>query len=124
VTCNHHNQQRGQSYESEGDLNEYYRLGKDVTLSEYIKFCEYAPDTCYEQISRFCHEQFINNYHLFATDLVVHSLLNEYQFPRGLVASLCDNVKRFTEHLKTRSQSSLNQEDHYETSQSETEDSE
>ncbi|EFP76798.1 uncharacterized protein PGTG_02259 [Puccinia graminis f. sp. tritici CRL 75-36-700-3] len=100
------------------------KLGKDVALSKYIKFCEYTPDTCYKELSRFFHKQFINNNHLFATNLDVHSLLNKYQFPCGLVVSLRDNVKRFTGHLKAQSQSSLHQEDHYETSQSETEDSE
>ena len=78
----------------------YYELGTEVTISKYIEFCHFRKEDCWDDIKKFCEEQFINNYHLFGTDLVVNSLLNEYNLPTGLVASLQDNVDHFTQHLK------------------------
>ncbi|EFP81945.1 uncharacterized protein PGTG_08194 [Puccinia graminis f. sp. tritici CRL 75-36-700-3] len=48
----------------------------------------------------FCNEQYVKNYQIFTTNLVVNSLVNDYHFPVGLVASLRENVPRFTAHLR------------------------
>ncbi|KNZ61362.1 hypothetical protein VP01_1411g4 [Puccinia sorghi] len=91
------------SKQLEKKLDTYYDVGADVTIKEYIEFCQYDPSTCYDALNTFCKEQFINNYHLFGTDLVVNCLLNDYNVPCGLVASLRDNVDCFTEYLQSRS---------------------
>ncbi|KAI9617851.1 hypothetical protein H4Q26_012715 [Puccinia striiformis f. sp. tritici PST-130] len=72
-------------------LDEYYSLGKNASLPQYIEFCQYPPKICLEELKKFCVDQFINNYHQFGDDLVVDSLINEYHCPRGLAVSLRNN---------------------------------
>jgi hypothetical protein len=72
-------------------------------MAQYLEFCGFKDFEFDDHIARFCNEQYINSYHLFAASLVVNSLLNKYEMPCGLVASLCDNVDCFTEHLKKKS---------------------
>ena len=89
-----------------------------MTITQYLKFCHYTANLCgeniKEELKKFCKEQYINNYHLFGTDLVVNSLLNDYHFPCGLVVSLRDNIEQFTIHLQAQSTggSHLGNEEH------------
>ena len=86
-------------------LDTYYTVGANVTIAGYLDFCHYTAERCgddiKEELNKFCREKYINNCHLFGTDLVVNCLLNDYHFPCGIVATLQDNVDWFTRHLQS-----------------------
>ncbi|KAA1138099.1 hypothetical protein PGTUg99_030868 [Puccinia graminis f. sp. tritici] len=100
---NHNNRRdspRPPTNNREHSPNPIFSTRNDTTLDEYLDFCHFPRDRWFKALQDFCNEQYVKNYQIFTTNLVVNSLVNDYHFPVGLVASLRENVPRFTANLR------------------------
>lgn len=53
-------------------LDNYYKLGVDVTNTKYIDFFHLRKEVFWDEVKRLCEEQFIHSYHLFGIEKVVN----------------------------------------------------